>query len=850
MESVILMLLLCRGVVADFYRDLGVARRASQSDIKAAYRDAAKKYHPDKNKDPNAQVHFQKIAQAYETLSDSEKRRLYDLHGTDYARVQQQHEQHQQHQRHQEEFFNAFGGGHRRSRNQQPIFSSTIWLTSESYRDLIEEGKESWLLQFYTDGSDHCKEFAPRWEALAGKLPPMVRLARINIDQNFGLVQRYRSFVRCRQNAFFMECTTPAIVLVTPGGGDGNMQAEAFRGGHPPSAEQVYEWVKRSLPESRRSLPQIGSSTDDLARFLRPPWRASKSRRSVRVEEAGRGRQRAKGCIFSEKPISNSLFARHLITSLEDVLSLTSVHVDGGLQTERVGAQLARRHGIATLPAVAVWPDAELEYTQLPPPIIFSIAEKPDSSAREQLLLALRSAAVPTVPLLTAANYHSRCGPVTGHETDDAKFCVLLFVPLSADGAWPPAATHALGALRVAARQLIHSSVQLSWVDARRQEPYARHVLGGAGACDEPPQPAAVRAEKHRAPSKGVHANPCELEIIPLSMVAVQATCAGNGKRAAVRSLALKVHKFPSEAEQQQQQEAALAAGTLQATDVKAWVDTVASSLGQPAKLGAWKRLREPAPPLRAAQPPGLTARLYVWFFSWGWIIVTLLIGGGGAIAFTAPQLRKRADDGQKGQRDQARQQQQRRQQQQQQHATDKDFDTETEPDPSPEHNSASEGSSYGGGSASASAHASGPDMNAASASASVDGVAVLSAHTLSSVLESSSYVLVFVTNAGVASRDTVLRVAAHFALSLRGSSEYRQWGVALLDYAAESTREAKPPLLRALLPMLRTNPVGVLRKGQKLAGFGSVLTVRGVDEWIAKLRMGEIAWSTVDTDA
>ena len=219
--------LLCHGIFADFYRDLGVSRRASASEIKAAYRDAAKKYHPDKNKDEDAQIRFQKIAAAYETLSDPEKRRLYDLHGSDYAQVQQQHEQRQQQQRQQEEFFNAFGGGHRRSRHNQgpPIFSSTLWLTSESYRDLVEDSNENWLLQFYHDGSEQCKEFAPRWEALAGKLPPMVRLARVNIDQNFGLVQRYRSFVRCRQNAFLMECTTPAIVLVTPGGTDGNLQA-------------------------------------------------------------------------------------------------------------------------------------------------------------------------------------------------------------------------------------------------------------------------------------------------------------------------------------------------------------------------------------------------------------------------------------------------------------------------------------------------------------------------------------------------------------------------------------------------------------------------------------------------
>ena len=126
------------------------------------------------------------------------------------------------------------------------------------------------------DWSEPCKEFAARWEALAGKLPPMVRLGRVNIDQNFGLVQRYRSFVRCRQNAFFMECTAPALVLVTPGS-DGGLQAEAFRGGHPPSAEQIYEWVKRSVPESRTRA----NESERHMRPTRPPRDVVKAPRAL-----------------------------------------------------------------------------------------------------------------------------------------------------------------------------------------------------------------------------------------------------------------------------------------------------------------------------------------------------------------------------------------------------------------------------------------------------------------------------------------------------------------------------------------------------------------------------------------
>ena len=132
---------------SDLYRELGLRRGASSAYIKAAYRDAAKRYHPDKNKDPKAQERFRRIASAYETLSDSEKRRLYDLHGEHYSRVEQERQRYDQHRRQQEEFFNAFRG--RRRTKGPSIFSSTLWVSSEAYRDLIELSADAWLLQFY-----------------------------------------------------------------------------------------------------------------------------------------------------------------------------------------------------------------------------------------------------------------------------------------------------------------------------------------------------------------------------------------------------------------------------------------------------------------------------------------------------------------------------------------------------------------------------------------------------------------------------------------------------------------------------------------------------------------------------
>jgi len=71
----------------DYYAILGVDRNADQKEIKRAFRKKARESHPDVNRDdPNAEATFKDINEAYEVLSDSEKRAMYDRYGADWQR--------------------------------------------------------------------------------------------------------------------------------------------------------------------------------------------------------------------------------------------------------------------------------------------------------------------------------------------------------------------------------------------------------------------------------------------------------------------------------------------------------------------------------------------------------------------------------------------------------------------------------------------------------------------------------------------------------------------------------------------------------------------------------------------
>src|SRR4029077_9787698 len=96
----------------DYYEVLEVAKGASADDIKKAYRKAALKFHPDKNPgNPEAETRFKECAEAYEVLSDPQKKARYDQYGHEGLRGQPMHDFSHMDVHSIEDLFSAFFGG-------------------------------------------------------------------------------------------------------------------------------------------------------------------------------------------------------------------------------------------------------------------------------------------------------------------------------------------------------------------------------------------------------------------------------------------------------------------------------------------------------------------------------------------------------------------------------------------------------------------------------------------------------------------------------------------------------------------------------------------------------------------
>ena len=186
----------------DYYKLLGVRRNADTATIKRAYKDLAKKYHPDKFKGPSP-VKMEDLNRAHEVLTDPDLRKKYDTYGQDPEDQEvQRKEEMKARQQEYAQFHNIFGGGRR---NNQYIESQTQTLTAHNYEELVGGMGQIWLIQVWREGAPHCHEISPAWEEAAKELKGIVQFGRINYDRNGGLLQ-------------FRLRTLPTLYAVTPRG--------------------------------------------------------------------------------------------------------------------------------------------------------------------------------------------------------------------------------------------------------------------------------------------------------------------------------------------------------------------------------------------------------------------------------------------------------------------------------------------------------------------------------------------------------------------------------------------------------------------------------------------------------
>ncbi|XP_072101309.1 dnaJ homolog subfamily C member 16 isoform X1 [Mobula birostris] len=165
------------GIEFDPYKLLGVGRTATQAEIKKAYKQLAREWHPDKNKDPKAEDQFIQISKAYEILSNDEKRLNFDKYGD----IDGQPGNHQQPQHHfrsfhkydsfffDESVFNfQFNSAH-------DSFDDKYLLHFSQYMNEVvpDSYKKPYLIKVTSDWCFSCIHIEPIWKEVVQELEPL-----------------------------------------------------------------------------------------------------------------------------------------------------------------------------------------------------------------------------------------------------------------------------------------------------------------------------------------------------------------------------------------------------------------------------------------------------------------------------------------------------------------------------------------------------------------------------------------------------------------------------------------------------------------------------------------------------
>jgi len=190
----------------DYYKILGVPKNADDPAIKKAFKKMSLKWHPDKNKEnpDKAKDQFVKIANAYEVLIDSEKRKIYDQYGEEGIKKGMGQQQQQQQGNFDDIFkhfwggqgggggggggfqFNFGGGFQQGGHHQQQEQHEDFWSNSDVLELTMGEiakyyrRNEVWMILFYKSNEKDSKQYKDLWRELAEKLYGIVKVAAVN----------------------------------------------------------------------------------------------------------------------------------------------------------------------------------------------------------------------------------------------------------------------------------------------------------------------------------------------------------------------------------------------------------------------------------------------------------------------------------------------------------------------------------------------------------------------------------------------------------------------------------------------------------------------------------------------
>lgn len=224
------------------YDVLGVHRTATQKEIKTAYKQLAREWHPDKNRAEGAQDMFVEISKAYDLLNDPERRRNYDNYGIteDTPNFRKTHD-YSQYNRFGDPFehlqdifggrFKGFGGHGGGGGEKDNVFHRQS-ITYKAYINTLSPSsfKQPYLLLFYSDWCFSCAQVMPIWQKLFEELEPI----------GFGLATVHTEHERELARKMGVK-ELPHLVLLTDG------KVTHYRESML-SVVKVLEFVRRKLP--------------------------------------------------------------------------------------------------------------------------------------------------------------------------------------------------------------------------------------------------------------------------------------------------------------------------------------------------------------------------------------------------------------------------------------------------------------------------------------------------------------------------------------------------------------------------------------------------------------------------